>query len=108
MQSAASLSDNVYASPVSMVTGNSLDAPGSRPGQYQQLPTARLDRQHHSPGEELPGSTWQSGTSGPPLVSAVVGETYYVHGQPVVAGASPTVIAGTTYSVGQSGGSGLG
>jgi hypothetical protein len=90
MSSAASLdTPPTYASPVTMITESSLQGPGG-----VQKPTSHAGQ---------PGGTWQQpGGGGSPTTAAA--ETFYIHGSPVVAGVSPTVIAGTTYSIAASGG----
>ena len=96
-----------------MITRTSLDSPG-KPTSKVRMPVT----QPTAPGLDVPGNQIsRHGGGGSPTggrgspsnegsgpTSRAAAETYDVHGSAVVAGASPTVIAGTTYSIAKSGG----
>ena len=90
-----------------MVTGTSLEQPGGGPTSKLRVPVT----QPTAPSLDVPGHVLSqigspSAGGGSPVNAAgsPAAETYYIHGSAVVAGASATVIAGTTYSIAKSGG----
>lgn len=109
----SSLSAPHYAAPVTLITGASLERPGPSPGKptggagkATAIPEHHVSNSPGSPGAAPGDSNHEGGGAGgaPDATAAPTEQTYYIHGSPVVAGASATVIAGTTYSLAPSGG----